>query len=689
MKKELNSRKRSKSYTPTPLSLGDVREVETSSLSPLRGRPLPPSRQTKSVPNTPLNNSYQSNYSPTSPTISETSEYSYENDDSEAEEVYYETIIKLYEEDKLKTDREITDLHNEIHRLEANLETLQTEGEAKENKLKETRQKLHQASQEIKLLEKEKESISQELNLTNADFLEKDEEVRKLTERLNKEIANGKSLVEKLETQQTLDYGILSRAKTIYLDHSRSDSTSSLSTRVQSPTLDLELALKTPKTTTLNQELKSPGLEESEKRLSTTFDNLLANINDYQQEKSQVVEISTEAFAEMEARIVDLTQEREAYEQRIQQQETMVQELAQKNILLQEQLATEQNQTKRVKDIEQSLLILNQNNLEYQRENNDLQEQLRQKNYQLQSTELKKANLDNFIKSLAEIFPLSETQKGKLDEAEEPDTKLLSFLKTNIFGGVSKLKTKIAELEEKQKQQENKEADKMKRIKELIKQILEATAFINEIKTQLQQTQQEVLDLTQERDKLTTERDDALSELQIEKTNHQQTQTELAATKTSRDNLQIELDQVKTERDNLKNEKTQKSATLEKAKTNMDELMAQVLDLRKTADRNERLEEENINLLNRCDEGIETIKEADRKLDESIEALQAKVVQEELCQKIKVLQGYIAEINQIFTESLQNKESELSTKQKELQVIEEKLLTCHHQFTNLRTISQI
>ncbi|KLL04604.1 MAG: hypothetical protein MRERV_16c008 [Mycoplasmataceae bacterium RV_VA103A] len=530
-----NLRKRSKSYTPTPLSLGDVREVETSSLSPLRGRPLPPSRQTKSVPNTPLNNSYQSHFSPTSPTISETSEYSYENDsDSEAEEVYYTTIIESYEKDQIEHKREISDLHKEVVRLEEQLTTLQTESKEKDNKLKETRQKLHQASQEIKLLEKEKESISQELNLTNEDFLAKTEEVQNLTTRLNKEIANGKSLVEKLETQwkenkeiatkqqklfnqitnlsrdknlqeeeklrleqlildkekeyrerwkarekehqkqiqnyrlfnssedkarkrQTVDYGVLNRSRTIYLDHSRGESTSSLSTRVQSPTLDLELALKTPQTTTLDQELKSPDLEESEKRLSTTLTDLMADINDFGSKRTNAVEMSVEAVKELEDRILNLTQQQEIQQQQIRQQEASMQELVQKNTLLQEQLVAAEKQTH---EREKSFLALHQNNLGLGVEKDNLQEQLRQKDYQLQSSELKQANYYNFIKSLAEIFPLSETQKGKLDEAEEPDTKLLSLLKTNIFGGVSKLKTKIAELEEeKEKMKKSQEAN--------------------------------------------------------------------------------------------------------------------------------------------------------------------------------------------------------------------------------------
>jgi DNA repair exonuclease SbcCD ATPase subunit len=206
-KKELKLkflRKRSQSYTPTPLSLGDVREVETTTLSPLQNRPLPPSRQTRSVPNTPLNNSYQSAYSlsPTSPTISEISEAaSYYESDSEAEEIYYTTIINAYEKDQIEHKQEISELHKEVVRLEKQLTTLQTESEAKDNKLQATRQKLHQADQEIKLLGKEKETISQELNLTNDDFLEKAEEVRKLTDRLNKEVANSKSLIQQLETQ--------------------------------------------------------------------------------------------------------------------------------------------------------------------------------------------------------------------------------------------------------------------------------------------------------------------------------------------------------------------------------------------------------------------------------------------------------------------------------------------------------
>ncbi|CFW92964.1 Putative Viral A-type inclusion protein (fragment) [endosymbiont DhMRE of Dentiscutata heterogama] len=543
-KKELNSRKRSKSYTPTPLSPGDIREIPTSPLSPSRDRPLPP-RLSKSLPGTPLNNSYQSHFSPTSPIISETSEYSYESD-SEAEEVFYTTIINSYEKDQIEQKKEIADLHKEVVRLEERLTILQTESEEKDNKLKVSQEKNQQVIKENKSLKTENEAVHLELKLTNSDYLAKTEENQRLTERLNKEVENSKSLIEKLETQwkensemavkqqklfnqisrlnsdknlcetkkaeleqaiidkekeyrqrwkerekehnkqiqnyrlfnsleedkkrkrQTVDYGMLARTNSVYLDHGRSDSMSSLnslSTRVQSSTLDFELALKTPLTDEFENLPATPSLaeeikknEESEKRLSTTFDNLLANINDYQQENSQVVEISAEQFAELEARIVNLTQHN-------QQQEITMQELVQKNTLLQEQLTAAESQAQRVEDLEKTSFTLHQNNLELGVEKDNLQEQLRQKDYQLQSAELKQTNYYNFIKSLAEIFPLSETQKGKLDKAEEPDIKLLSLLKTNIFGGVNKLKNKIAELEEETKLLEA-QKEKMKKSQE-------------------------------------------------------------------------------------------------------------------------------------------------------------------------------------------------------------------------------
>ncbi|CAG8493950.1 12906_t:CDS:10 [Racocetra fulgida] len=335
-----------KIYTPTPLSLGDVRVVETTTLSPLQSRPLPPFRLSKSVPNTPLNNSYQSSYSPTSP-ISEISE----------EASYYES------------DRD-----------KANLATLQTEGEIKDNKLQAITQKLHQSIQVNKTLQKENEQVHLELKLTSSDYLVKDEQFRHLTERLNKEVENNKSLVAELEKithkqqelinqlsrlkndkkideieraeleqslleqaeeykkqlrelktkhkkeiqnyrlfnsleredegskkykRKTLDYGMLSRYSSIYSDHNRA---SSMTSFPQSPTLDFEIALKTPKTAkSLQEELNDAILNESEKNLDTTLNNLMGEIN-------QAIEISPEAVKELEDRILNLTQQQEAYQ---------------------------------------------------------------------------------------------------------------------------------------------------------------------------------------------------------------------------------------------------------------------------------------------------------------------------------------------------------------------------------------
>ncbi|CAG8808080.1 332_t:CDS:2, partial [Racocetra persica] len=272
--------------------------------------------------------------------------------------------------------------------------------------------------------------------------------------------------------RKTLDYGMLSRYSSIYSDHNRA---SSMTSFPQSPTLDFEIALKTPKTAkSLQEELSGAIFNESEKSLDTTLNNLMGEIN-------QVIEISPETVKELEDRILNLTQQQEAYQQHIQQQEVMVQELAQKNILLQEQLATEQDQTKRVRNMEQSLLILNQNNLGLAVEKDNLQEQLRQKDYQLQSSELKQANYYNFIKSLAEIFPLSETQQEKLNETDEPDKKFLSLLKTNIFGGVNKLReqitnsrTEIIEVE-KQRQQLLNEVEELKKEKKSLEESMDLT----------------------------------------------------------------------------------------------------------------------------------------------------------------------------------------------------------------------
>ena len=199
-KKALNSRQRSQSYTPTPLSPGDIREIPTSPLSPLRDRPLPP-RLSKSLPGTPLNNSYQTSIlSPTSPTISEVSEYSYEND-SEAEEVFYTTIINAYEKDQIEHKKEISDLNQKILRQEEQLAQLQREGEIKDNKLQATTKKLHQSVQVNKTLQKENEQVHLELKLTSSDYLAETEKNKHLTECLNKEVANSKSLIAKLEKQ--------------------------------------------------------------------------------------------------------------------------------------------------------------------------------------------------------------------------------------------------------------------------------------------------------------------------------------------------------------------------------------------------------------------------------------------------------------------------------------------------------
>ncbi|CAG8838268.1 31133_t:CDS:2, partial [Racocetra persica] len=164
----------SQSYTPTPLSLGDVREVEISTLTPLSGRPHP--RQVKSLPNTPVNNLLDQTYLPTSPTISEESYYTESDRDSEAEEVFYETIINAYQRDETKLKKEISDLHNEVNRLEADKATLQTESENKDNKLKETHQKYQQSQKENKLLKVENERVHLELKLTSSDYLVKDEQ---------------------------------------------------------------------------------------------------------------------------------------------------------------------------------------------------------------------------------------------------------------------------------------------------------------------------------------------------------------------------------------------------------------------------------------------------------------------------------------------------------------------------------
>lgn len=197
---KLTIRKRSKSYTPTPLSPGDIREIPTSPQSPLRDRPLPP-RLSKSLPGTPLDNSYQTSILiPTSPTISE----EYESD-SEAEEVFYTTIINSYEREQIEHKKEISNLHKEVVRLEQQLAQTQTQAEEKEktshNKLQIANQKLFQATKENKLLQKENEQVHLESKLISSDYLTATNEIQRLTERLNKEVENSKSLIAQLEKQ--------------------------------------------------------------------------------------------------------------------------------------------------------------------------------------------------------------------------------------------------------------------------------------------------------------------------------------------------------------------------------------------------------------------------------------------------------------------------------------------------------
>jgi len=114
---------------------------------------------------------------------------------------------------------------------------------------------------------------------------------------------------------------------------------SSLSTRVQSPTLDFELALKTP----LNDEFENlpstPSLEEELKKsegLSTTLTDLMTDIDDS-------IKISPQTVKDLEDRILALTQQQEAYQLEKRQQESAMQELVQKNTLLQEQLNNAEN----------------------------------------------------------------------------------------------------------------------------------------------------------------------------------------------------------------------------------------------------------------------------------------------------------------------------------------------------------
>ncbi|CAG8465352.1 17839_t:CDS:2, partial [Racocetra persica] len=420
-----------KSYTPTPLSPGDIREIPTSPLSPSRDRPLPP-RLSKSLPGTPLNNSYQTSIL--------------------TNELYYTTIIESYERDQIQHKQEISELHNEVVRLEKQLTTLQTESENKENKLKEAHQKLHQATREIKLLGKEKETISQELNLTNADFLEKDEE-------------ENKGLAEK---QQKLFDQIsrLSNDKNLHeTERAESDSMSSLSTRVQSPTLDFELTLKTPKTAkSLGEELNDAILNESEKGLDTTFNNLMGEID-------KQAGISPQAVQELQDQILALTQAN-------QQQEITMRDLVQENTLMKESLTRVDNQ---IKDLEKSVLTLNQANLAQQEREKDLQQQLREKTYEAHSADSHRIIFDKFVRNIEEAFPLSEEQEKKLEYYERTAQEYLSVLKNNIFGGVNKLReqittsrTEIIEVE-KQRQQLLNEVEELKKEKQSLEESMDLT----------------------------------------------------------------------------------------------------------------------------------------------------------------------------------------------------------------------
>jgi len=230
----------------------------------------------------------------------------------------------------------------------------------------------------------------------------------------NKQIQNYRLFnaeTDKTRKRQTLDYGTLFRSRSIYLDHSRSDSMSSLSTRVQSPTLDLELALKTP----LNDEFENlpstPSLEEELKKsagLSTTLTDLMTDIDDS-------IKISPQTVKDLEDRILALTQEKEAYQLEKRQQESAMQELVQKNTLLQEQL---NNAEKKTEDLEKAVLTLNQNNLAQQEREKDLQQQLRGEKYDLQSADKRRLAYHGFIRQLAEVFPFSEEQAKKLTWSE-------------------------------------------------------------------------------------------------------------------------------------------------------------------------------------------------------------------------------------------------------------------------------
>ncbi|CAG8795576.1 21088_t:CDS:2 [Gigaspora margarita] len=565
---------------------GDIRQIPTSPLSPLRDRPLPPAaRQTKSLPGTPLNNSYQTSIlSPISPTISEVNEeynkYSYETTDSECEELDYNAItktIKNYENEvsamqkkQKEHKQEISNLNQKILRQEEELAQLQNEGEIKDNKLQAITQKLHQSDQVNKTLKVENDQVHLELKLTNSDYLQKEKEEnsemavkqQKLFNQISR-LNQDKNLCETKKAEleqaiiskekeyrerQTVDYGMLARAKTIYLDHSRSDSMSSLSTRVQSPTLDFELTLKTPQTVkSLGEELNDAILNESEKSLDTTLNNLIGEIE---------AGISLQAVQELEDRILALTQQQEADQQRIRQQEA--------NYELKEAQNREKKAEAKIKELETKLLQKSQElSLKSESWQDELEIVTNERNSHRQTLQLLAAEKDATAKREQELLREVEELK-KQNQSLEESMDLTEALK------------EMDELNELTNQIEQKELNKQN-IALLTTNIKKQKTLILDLKKQLEEASKELDAMEKERDELSTKNTQLQTDLDNEKKNREERNDEIAdLIAESNKELKTELDEFKQKEANQAKKNDQ---ALTEAEKEAQELLAQIEDL--------------------------------------------------------------------------------------------------------------
>lgn len=270
--------------------------------------------------------------------------------------------------------------------------------------------------------------------------------------------------------------------RTRSLDLSRPSSISLLNKRNSKLNLELELSLSPKTPNKINEKGNFFGDDFSdtpEQEAIDPFNILMNDIGEYEKENQ------TKAITEMEKEIENnrLNEELTELKRQKQQQEKAVQDLLQENILLKEQN----------KGLEKKVYELHQINLQKGLENEVHIENLKEKDFWLQSGEEKKAKFLNFTKNLEEVFPLNEKQEASLKEVQEPEVTRLLYLKTNIFGGVNKFKKELEELKEDKAKQEEIVRDIVQELillKERVKNDDDLTNQIKELEKSLYQLNQ-------------------------------------------------------------------------------------------------------------------------------------------------------------------------------------------------------